>query len=439
MGFFYLCRDKNELMKNFVEELRWRGMLHDIMPGTEEQLLKERTAGYIGFDPTADSLHIGHLAQIMTLLHFQVAGHKPFALVGGATGMVGDPSGKSAERNLLSEEVLRHNEACVKKQLENFLDFTGSNAAEMVNNYDWFKDFKFLDFIRDVGKHITVNYMLSKDAVQKRLESGLSFTEFTYQLVQGYDFYWLNEHKNCKVQMGGSDQWGNIVTGTELIRRKSDRDAYAITTKLITKADGTKFGKTEGGNIWLDPNKTSPYKFYQYWMNVSDEDALSFIRIFTQFSREDIDHIALEHRAAPHLRKLQQALAKDITIRVHSADEYSKAIAASNILFGNSTTEELQSLDEGTLLSVFEGVPQVVISREAFENCGNVVDLLSVVAQNTIFPSKGEARKMLQAGGVSINKQKVVDANAKPDFRLLQNKYLLAQKGKKNYYLMVIE
>lgn len=426
-------------MKNFVEELRWRGMLHDIMPGTEEQLLKEPTAGYIGFDPTADSLHIGHLAQIMTLLHFQVAGHKPFALVGGATGMVGDPSGKSAERNLLSEDVLRHNESCVKKQLEKFLDFSGTNAAEMVNNYDWFKDFKFLDFIRDVGKHITVNYMLSKDSVQKRLESGLSFTEFTYQLVQGYDFYWLNQHRNCKVQMGGSDQWGNIVTGTELIRRKSDRDAYAITTRLITKADGTKFGKTEGGNIWLDPKKTSPYKFYQYWMNVSDEDALSFIRIFTQLSKADIDALADAHRQAPHLRKLQQALAKDITIRVHDAGEYDKAIAASNILFGNSTTADLQSLDEDTLLSVFEGVPQVTVPRSEFENCQNVVDLLSVVAGNRIFPSKGEARKMLQAGGVSINKQKVADPNAKPDFHLLQNKYLLAQKGKKNYYLLVVE
>ena len=426
-------------MKNFVEELRWRGMLHDIMPGTEEQLLKEPTAGYIGFDPTADSLHIGHLAQIMTLLHFQVAGHKPFALVGGATGMVGDPSGKSAERNLLSEDVLRHNEACVKKQLEKFLDFSGSNGAEMVNNYDWFKDFKFLDFIREIGKHITVNYMLSKDSVQKRLDSGLSFTEFTYQLVQGYDFYWLNEHKDCKVQMGGSDQWGNIVTGTELIRRKGDRDAYAITTRLITKADGTKFGKTEGGNIWLDPNRTSPYRFYQYWLNVSDEDALTFIRIFTQLSKSEIDALAAEHEQAPHLRKLQQVLAKDITIRVHDATEYEKAIAASNILFGNSTTEELQSLDEDTLLSVFEGVPQVAISKEVFADCTNVVDLLSVVANNVIFPSKGEARKMVQAGGVSINKQKVVDVNAKPDFQLLQNKYLLAQKGKKNYYLIVVE
>lgn len=426
-------------MKNFVEELRWRGMLHDIMPGTEEQLLKEPTAGYIGFDPTADSLHIGHLTQIMTLLNFQQAGHKPFALVGGATGMVGDPSGKSAERNLLSEEVLQHNVGCVRKQLEKFLDFSGDNAAEMVNNYDWFRDFKFLDFIRDVGKHITVNYMMSKDSVQKRLESGLSFTEFTYQLVQGYDFYWLNTHKNCKVQMGGSDQWGNIVTGTELIRRKNNSDAYAMTTKLITKADGTKFGKTEGGNIWLDPAKTSPYKFYQYWLNVSDQDAENFIRVFTQLSKAEILALSSEHQQAPHLRRLQQVLAKDITIRVHSAGEYEKAVAASNILFGNSTTEELQSLDEATLLSVFEGVPQVTISKTDFERCGNVVDLLSSLTQNVIFPSKGEARKMVQSGGVSINKEKLTDANAKPDYRFLQEKYLLAQKGKKNYYLIVVQ
>lgn len=425
-------------MNNFVEELRWRGMLHDIMPGTEEQLLKEVTAGYIGFDPTADSLHIGHLTQIMTLLNFQVAGHKPFALVGGATGMVGDPSGKSAERNLLSEDILRHNVACVKKQLEKFLDFTGTNAAEMVNNYDWFKDFKFLDFIRDIGKHITINYMLSKDSVQKRLESGLSFTEFTYQLVQGYDFYWLNQNKNCKVQMGGSDQWGNIVTGTELIRRKTDSEAYAITTNLITKADGTKFGKTEGGNIWLDPQKTSPYKFYQYWLNVSDTDAISFIKIFTQLSKTAIHSLIEDHQKNAHLRKLQQVLAKDITIRIHSQSDYENALKASNILFGNSTTEELQSLDEDTLLSVLEGIPQVKISKTEFEGCANVVDLLSVVSKNLIFPSKGEARKMMLAGGVSINKQKIEDVNGKPDFMLLQNKYLLAQKGKKNYYLMVI-
>ena len=424
---------------NFVEELRWRGMIHDVTPGTEEQLLKESTAGYIGFDPTADSLHIGHLAQVMTLLNFQRAGHKPVALVGGATGMVGDPSGKSAERNLLSEDVLTYNVACVKKQLEKFLDFTGSNAAEMVNNYDWFKDFKFLDFIRDVGKHITVNYMMSKDSVQKRLESGISFTEFSYQLVQGYDFYWLYTNKNCKLQMGGSDQWGNIVTGTELIRRKSSGDAYALTTKLITKADGTKFGKTEGGNIWLDPQKTSPYKFYQYWLNTSDEDAINFIKIFTQFGREETNALIEEHLKAPHLRKLQQALAKEITARVHSKADLESALSASNILFGNSTTGELQNLDEETLLAVFEGVPQTTISKADFENCVSVTDLLSVVTNNIVFASKGEARKMIQAGGVSINKVKVSDAAAKPYFDLLQNKYLLAQKGKKNYYLIVVE
>lgn len=426
-------------MKNFVEELRWRGMLHDIMPGTEEQLMKESTAGYIGFDPTADSLHIGHLTQIMTLLHFQRAGHKPFALVGGATGMVGDPSGKSAERNLLSEDILQHNVSCVKKQLEKFLEFTGSNAAEMVNNYDWFKEFRFLDFIRDVGKHITVNYMMSKDSVQKRLETGLSFTEFTYQLVQGYDFYWLYQNKKCKLQMGGSDQWGNIVTGTELIRRKADGDAYALTTRLITKADGTKFGKSEGGNIWLDPKKTSPYKFYQYWLNVSDEDGANFIKIFTYFTKEEIDGIIQEHSAAPHLRKLQSALAKDITIRVHSQADYESAVKASNILFGNSTTEELQSLDEDTLLAVFEGVPQTTISRSELENTPTVTDLLSTATKGLVFASKGEARKMIQGGGVSINKVKVEDANQKAEFNLLQNKYLLAQKGKKNYYLIVVE
>jgi tyrosyl-tRNA synthetase len=425
------------MKKNFVEELRWRGMIHDIMPGTEEQLNKEMTAGYIGFDPTADSLHIGHLVQIMTLLQFQQCGHKPFALVGGATGMVGDPSGKSAERNLLSEDVLRHNEACVKKQLEKFLDFSkGANSAEMVNNYDWFRGLSFLDFIRDVGKHITVNYMLAKDSVQKRLEAGLSFTEFTYQLVQGYDFYWLYENKHCKLQMGGSDQWGNIVTGTELIRRKSNGEAYALTTQLIKKADGTKFGKTEGGNVWLDPTKTSPYKFYQYWLNTSDEDAASFIKIFTQRTREDIEAIILEHLQAPHLRKLQIELAKDITVRVHSQSDFDAAVKASTILFGNSVTEDLQSLDEDTLLAVFEGVPQVAISSAAFESCNSVTDLLSEATQSTIFPSKGEARKMIQGGGVSINKIKISDPSTKPNFELLQNKYLLAQKGKKNYYLI---
>lgn len=414
-------------------------MLHDVMPGTEDLLTKEKISGYIGFDPTADSLHIGHLAQIMTLLNFQRAGHKPYALVGGATGMVGDPSGKSAERNLLSEDVLLHNVGCVKKQLERFLDFSGSNAAEVVNNYDWFKNFTFLDFIRDVGKHITVNYMMAKDSVQKRLEAGLSFTEFTYQLVQGYDFYWLYMNKNCKLQMGGSDQWGNIVTGTELIRRKCNGEAYALTTKLITKADGSKFGKTESGNIWLDPKKTSPYKFYQYWLNTSDEDAANFIRIFTQLAKEEIESLLNEHTAAPHLRKLQQVLAKDITVRVHTEEEFALAVKASNILFGNSTTEELQSLNEETLLAVFEGVPQTTISKSAFENYANVTDLLSVTTNGFVFPSKGEARKMIQAGGVSINKTKVEDANAKGSFVLLQNKYLLAQKGKKNYYLIRVD
>ena len=427
--------------KNFVEELRWRGMLHDIMPGTEEMLKKEMASGYIGFDPTADSLHIGHLVQIMTLLQFQQCGHKPYALVGGATGMVGDPSGKSAERNLLSEDALRHNESCVKKQLEKFLDFSSgaANSAEMVNNFDWFKEFTFLDFIREVGKHITINYMMAKDSVQKRLETGLSFTEFTYQLVQGYDFYWLFKNKNCKLQMGGSDQWGNIVTGTELIRRKEDGEAYALTTQLIKKADGTKFGKTEGGNVWLDPKKTSPYKFYQYWLNTSDEDASNFIKIFTQLGKEEIDALLIEHAKAPHQRALQTALAKDITIRVHSLDDYNTAIKASSILFGNSVTEDLQSLDEETLLSVFEGVPQVTVGRSSFEASNSITDLLSEVTKAVIFPSKGEARKMIQGGGVSINKIKLSDPNQKPDFELLQNKYLLAQKGKKNYYLIIVE
>lgn len=427
------------MKKNFVEELRWRGMLHDIMPGTEELLSKEMTSGYIGFDPTADSLHIGHLVQIMTLLQFQQCGHKPYALVGGATGMVGDPSGKSAERNLLSEEVLRYNESCVKQQLEKFLDFSkGTNSAEMVNNFDWFKNFTFLDFIRDVGKHITVNYMMAKDSVQKRLELGLSFTEFTYQLVQGYDFYWLYKNKNCKLQMGGSDQWGNIVTGTELIRRKENGEAYALTTQLIKKADGTKFGKTEGSNVWLDPRKTSPYKFYQYWLNISDEDAANFIKIFTQRTKEEIEAISADHNQAPHLRKLQTELAKDITIRVHSQVEYDAAVKASSILFGNSVTEDLQSLDEETLLAVFEGVPQVNISRSALDGCNSVTDLLSEITEAKIFPSKGEARKMIQGGGVNINKIKITDPAQKPSFDLLQNKYLLAQKGKKNYYLIIV-
>lgn len=428
------------MIRNFVEELRWRNMVHDMMPGTDELLKKETTAGYIGFDPTADSLHIGNLVQIMTLVHFQQCGHKPIALVGGATGMVGDPSGKSAERNLLSEDILRHNESCVRRQLEKFLDFSkGSNSAELVNNYDWFKDFKFLDFIRDVGKHITVNYMMSKDSVKNRLESGLSFTEFTYQLVQGYDFYWLYKHKNVKLQMGGSDQWGNIVTGTEFIRRKENGEAFALTTPLIKKADGTKFGKTEQGNVWLDAKRTSPYKFYQYWLNASDEDASNFIKIFTLRGKEDIDALIAEHVTAPHQRKLQQTLAKEITTRVHSEADYDNAIRASDILFGNATTEELQSLDEETLLSVLEGVPQASITQAELQECASVTDLLSVVTKGMIFPSKGEARKMIQSGGVSVNKSKIEDPNQKAAFTLLQNKYLLAQKGKKNHYLIRVD
>jgi tyrosyl-tRNA synthetase len=428
------------MTNNFVQELRWRGMVHDITPGAEEQLQKEMTAGYIGFDPTADSLHIGNLVQIMTLVHFQNAGHKPVVLVGGATGMVGDPSGKSSERNLLSEEVLNHNQACVKKQLEKFLNFqSGSNKAELVNNYDWFKDFKFLDFIRDVGKHITVNYMMAKDSVQKRLETGLSFTEFSYQLVQGYDYYWLYQNKNCKIQMGGSDQWGNIVTGTELIRRKMNGDAFALTTPLIKKADGTKFGKTEQGNMWLDPKKTSPYKFYQYWLNASDEDAINFIKIFTTKQKEEIDALIIEHSQAMHLRKLQTELAKEICVRVHSQAEYDAAVKASSILFGNSVTEDLENLDEETLLSVLEGVPQSIVSKVAYQATNSITDLLSEATGGSIFASKGEARKMIQGGGVSINKAKVSDPQAKPNFKLLNGKFLLAQKGKKNYYLIEVK
>ncbi|MFN8343128.1 MAG: tyrosine--tRNA ligase [Cyclobacteriaceae bacterium] len=426
-------------MKNFVNELRWRGMVHDITPGAEEQLAKEPTSGYIGFDPTADSLHIGNLVQIMTLVHFQRCGHKPVALVGGATGMVGDPSGKSAERNLLSEEVLRHNQACVKAQLERFLDFSGSNAAEMVNNYDWFREFSFLDFIRDVGKHITVNYMMAKDSVQKRLETGLSFTEFSYQLVQGYDFYWLYANKGCKIQMGGSDQWGNIVTGTELIRRKANGEAYALTTPLITKADGTKFGKSEGGNVWLDAGKTSPYKFYQYWLNTSDEDAANFIRIFSLNDQATLTDLISRHQQAPHERLLQNALAQEVTVRVHGQREYDNAVNAARILFGSSVTEELQALPESSLLSVLDGVPQALISRDEYDRCGSVTDLLSDLTKGTVFPSKGEARRMIQGGGVSINKIKVEDPAQKPAYNLLHGKYLLAQKGKKNYYLICIQ
>jgi len=425
-------------MKDFVAELKWRGMIHDMMPGTEEQLKKEVTRAYIGFDPTADSLHIGNLVQIMTLMHFQRCGHKPVALVGGATGMVGDPSGKSAERNLLDEETLNHNLSSVQKQLEKFLDFEGENAAEVVNNYDWFKEFGFLEFIRDVGKHITVNYMMAKDSVKKRLETGLSFTEFTYQLVQGYDFYWLWKNKEVKLQLGGSDQWGNIVTGTELIRRKGSGEAFAMTTPLITKADGSKFGKSEGGNIWLDAEKTSPYKFYQYWINASDEDVEKYIKIFSTKEKEEIDALIEEHRQDPGRRNLQKALAEEITVRVHSQADLDMAIKASSILFGKSTTEELASIDERTLLQVFEGVPQVDISKDQLANAENVTDLLSELTGGVVFASKGEARRMIKQGGVSVNKTKLNNADQAVDFDLLQEKYLLAQKGKKNYYLIKV-
>ncbi len=424
---------------NFVEELKWRGMLHDIMPGTEELLNKEIVSGYIGFDPTSDSLGVGNLVQIMMLLHFQQAGHKPIALIGGATGMVGDPSGKSAERNLLSEDILQHNLSCVKNQLGKFLDFNSkTNAAEIVNNYDWFKNFSFLDFIRDVGKHISINYMLAKDSVKSRLETGMSFTEFTYQLVQGYDFLHLFQNNGVKLQMGGSDQWGNIVTGTELIRRKNGGEAFALTTPLIKKADGTKFGKTESGNVWLDPKKTSPYKFYQFWLNASDEDVKNYIRIFTLMKKEEIEALEAEQSAAPHLRALQKTLAKDITIRVHSEDEYNSAVEASSILFGNSTSDALKNLDEATFLDVFEGVPQSTISKNDIETEINIVELLSDKTQ--IFPSRGEARKMIIGGGVSVNKLKVDSPESVINTsHLINNKYILAQRGKKNYYLIIAE
>lgn len=425
------------MKKNFIEELRWRGMIHDVMPGTEEQLNKEVTSGYIGFDPTADSLHIGHLVQIMTLVHFQKCGHKPVALVGGATGMVGDPSGKSAERNLLSEEVLQHNVTCVKEQLEKFLDFS-AGGAELVNNYDWFKDFKFLDFIRDVGKHITISYMMSKDSVKKRLDSdaGLSFTEFTYQLVQGYDFYWLNQNKNCKLQMGGSDQWGNIVTGTELIRRKSNGDAFALTTKLITKADGTKFGKTEGGNVWLDPKKTSPYKFYQYWLNVSDEDAPNFVRIFSLKTKEEIETLELEHKAAPQLRKLQKSLAEDITKRVHSPEQLKRAQETTDILFGSSF-DAFKTLTGAEIEDAFDESLTFTIDKDVFETGLDPVSLLG--EKTSVYTSKGEARKAIQGNGVSINKEKISLDKKLSTSDLLYGKYLLAQKGKKNYYLVIVQ
>lgn len=425
---------------NFVEELKWRGMLHDIMPGTEEQLSKEMTSGYIGFDPTADSLHVGHLVQIMTLIHFQLAGHKPYALVGGATGMVGDPSGKSEERNLLDEESLNHNVDCIKKQLSKFLDFESgaNNAAVMVNNYDWFKNFSFLNFIRDAGKHITVNYMMAKDSVKKRLEgdTGMSFTEFSYQLVQGYDFYYLWKHNNCLVQMGGSDQWGNIVTGTEFIRRKDAGTAYALTTQLIKKADGTKFGKTESGSVWLDAKRTSPFKFYQFWLNTTDVDAKSYIRIFTLLGKDNIEKLEAEHDAAPHLRTLQKAIANDITTRVHGEEALEMAIKTSEFLFGTGDLEFLKKLNNEEVMDVFEGISQFNISKQELFTGINIVDLLA--EKSSVFPSKGEAKKMILGGGVSINKEKINNVDLLVDqTSLINEKFIVAQKGKKQYFLLI--
>lgn len=427
---------------NFVEELRWRGMIHDIMPGTEEIMEKEIISAYVGIDPTADSLHIGHLVGVMMLKHLQIAGHKPLVLVGGATGMIGDPSGKSEERNLLNEAELRKNEEGLKKQLKKFLDFDSSepNAAELVNNYDWMKDFSFLDFIRDIGKHITVNYMMSKDSVKKRISEeskvGMSFTEFTYQLVQGTDFLHLYTEKNCKLQMGGADQWGNITTGTELIRRKAGGKAYALTCPLITKADGGKFGKTESGNVWLDAERTTPYAFYQFWLNTSDADAEKYIKIFTLFTQKEIAELVARHNEAPHMRELQKVLAKDITIRVHSESDYEAAIEASQILFGKGTTETLRKLDERTFLSVFEGVPQFELDKADIELGIGVIDFLAEKTQ--VFASKGEARRMLKDNGVSINKSKVKDLYSVSLTDLLNEKYILVQKGKKNYFLIII-
>lgn len=420
---------------NFVEELRWRGMIHDIMPGTEDQLQKEMTTAYIGFDPTAESLHIGSLVQIMILVHLQRCGHKPIVLMGGATGMVGDPSGKSKERNMLSEDILQHNLKCVQKQMERFLDFDcGDNSAEIVNNYDWFKELSFLDFIRDAGKHIPINYMMAKDSVKSRLETGMSFTEFSYQLVQGYDFYWLFKNKNCKIQLGGSDQWGNITTGTEFIRRKVGGEAFAVTTPLLKKADGGKFGKTEDGNVWLDKQLTSPYKFYQFWLNSSDEDVKNYIRIFTLFSKEEIESLEQQHNQAPHLRLLQKTLAKDITIRVHSKEDFDFALKASNILFGKSTSDDVMQLDEETLLSVFEGVPQFSVDKEDMKN-----DILSFLSESTnVVNSKAEARRMINSNAVSINKEKIGIEVSLSDVNLISNKYLLVQKGKKNYFLITV-
>lgn len=425
---------------DLIKELTWRGMIHDIMPGTEEQLSKEITSAYVGFDPTADSLHIGNLVPVMLLKFLQLSGHKPLALVGGATGMIGDPSGKSAERQLLSIEDINHNLDCQKKQLEQFLDFDcGDNSAEIVNNYDWFKDINLLDFIRDTGKHITVSYMMSKDSVKSRLESGMSFTEFTYQLIQGYDFLHLYENKNCKIQMGGSDQWGNIVTGTELIRRKARGEAFALTAPLIKKADGTKFGKSEGGNIWLDPKKTSPYKFYQYWLNSSDEDVKSFIKIFTLFKEEEVEKLINTHNEAPHLRILQKELAKDVTSRVHSIEEYENAVKASEILFkkGQEAVDGLKSLSASMIQDIFEGVPQATFSKGEL---ANGIDIVSAfVEKGGFLKSNGEARRELKQNSISVNKAKVNDTCVLTEEDLIGGKYILLQKGKKNNYLITVE
>jgi len=429
---------------NFIEDLKWRGMVHDIKPGTEEQLQNEITTAYIGFDPTADSLHVGSFAQIMLLKRFQLAGHKPIALMGGATGMIGDPSGKSQERNLLNEEILQKNLNGIEKQLRKFLDFdsNSSNSAELVNNYDWMKECSFLEFIRDVGKHITVNYMMAKDSVKKRIgeesKQGLSFTEFSYQLVQGYDFLWLNQHKNCKLQMGGSDQWGNITTGTELIRRKTGNDSFALTIPLVTKADGGKFGKTESGNIWLDPERTTPYEFYQFWLNTSDADAEKYIKIFTLIDKDEILSLVAEHEQAPHLRVLQKRLAEEITVMCHSREDYKNAVGASQILFGKGTTESLSRLDERTFLSIFEGVQQFTIEKNIIETG---TPLTSLLAETTsAFPSKGELRRTIQGGGLSLNKVKVDDPEQIVDTaNLLNHKYLLFQKGKKNYFVITVK
>ena len=430
------------MASNFVEELKWRGMLHDAMPGTAEHLSSGMQAAYVGIDPTADSLHIGHLVSVMMLRHFQLAGHKPFALIGGATGMIGDPSGKSAERNLLDEATLRHNQEALKEQLSRFLDFKSNaeNAAILVNNYDWMKDFSFLDFIRDVGKHITVNYMMAKDSVKKRLtaeaKEGMSFTEFTYQLVQGYDFLYLFQKYNCTLQMGGSDQWGNITTGTELIRRIGGGKGFALTCPLITKADGTKFGKTEGGNVWLDAVRTSPYKFYQYWLNTSDEDAEKYIKIFTFLSKDEIGKLVVQHLEAPHVRLLQKKLAEEITIMVHSQEDFDNAIAASNILFGNSTSEDLKKLDEKTFLDVFDGVPQAVIKRSEVDNGLNMI---AALADKTGFlASNSEARRELKQNSISVNKEKVNEDYIITSSDLINNKFVLLQKGRRNYFVLVV-